>query len=128
MITAASALGSFLVLAQGDAAPGGAAGPLSLLTSGLFPFIIIGVLFYLLLIRPERRKRAEMSQMLEALQKNDRIVTIGGIYGVVLNAPKGSEDVTIRVDENSNTKLRILRSAISRVVRAEDGDNKKDSA
>ena len=64
--------------------------------------------------------------MLEALQKNDRVVTIGGIYGVVVNAAKGTEDVMIRVDESSNTKLRVLRSAISRVVRAEDGDEKKD--
>ena len=122
MIIPASTIGSLILLAQEK--PQG--GLFSMLLGPLFPFIVIGILFYLLLIRPERRKKAEMSQMLDALQKNDRVVTIGGIYGVVVNAQKGSEDVTIRVDESSNTKLRVLRSAVSRVVRAEDGDIKKD--
>ena len=90
------------------------------------PFIVIGVLFYLLMIRPERRKRAAMSTMLDHLKKNDRIVTIGGIYGVVVNVQQGSDDVTIRVDEGSNTRLRVLRSAISRIVTDEDAE-KKDS-
>ena len=89
---------------------------LQLLLGPWFPFIVIGVLFYFLLIRPERRKRTEVSQMLDNLKKNDHVVTIGGIYGVVINAQKGSEDVTIRVDDGNNTKLRVLRTAISRVV------------
>lgn len=120
-------LGSFIILAQDPPQGGALGGAFSLFLGPLFPFIVIGVLFYLLLIRPERRKRANMNEMLEALQKNDRVVTIGGVYGVVMNAPKGSEDVTIRVDESSNTKLRVLRSAISRVIRAEDGGEKKDT-
>jgi preprotein translocase subunit YajC len=126
MIIPASSIGSLIILAQ-EQPQGAQGGPFSLLLGPLFPFIVIGILFYLLLIRPERRKKAEMSQMLDALQKNDRVVTIGGIYGVVVNAQKGSEDVTIRVDESSNTRLRVLRSAVSRVVRAEDGDVKKDT-
>jgi preprotein translocase subunit YajC len=88
---------------------GGALGP-------FIPFLVIGVLFYLLLIRPERRKRQEMEKMLENLNKDDQIITIGGVWGVVVNASKGSEYVTIRVDEKNETKLRILRSAVSRVV------------
>ena len=50
----------------------------------LFPFLMIAVLFYLLMIRPERRKRAELAEMLQNLKKNDRVVTIGGIYGTVV--------------------------------------------
>jgi preprotein translocase subunit YajC len=102
-------------------------GLLQLLLGPWFPFIVIGVLFYFLLIRPERRKRSETAQMLDNLSKNDRVVTIGGIYGVVLNASKGSEDVTIRVDDSNNTKLRVLRSAISRVVSTAESEDKKDS-
>jgi preprotein translocase subunit YajC len=104
---------------------GGGGGPLSLLAGPIFPFIVIGVLFYFLLIRPDRRKRAELSQMLDNLKKNDHVVTVGGIHGVVVNASPGSEDVTIRVDEGSNTKLRVLRSAISRVASDEDGEKKE---
>ena len=92
-----------------------------------FPFIVIGVMFYLLLIRPERRKRAEMNQMLDNLKKNDHVVTVGGVFGVVVNAQKGSEDITIRVDDTNNTRLRILRSAVSRVTSAGQGQDKDAS-
>jgi preprotein translocase subunit YajC len=86
--------------------------------------IVIGTLFYLLMIRPERQKRREMDRMLENLKKNDKVVTTAGIYGVVVNVAKGSEDVTIRVDDGNNTRLRILRSAVLRIVGTEDGDEK----
>jgi preprotein translocase subunit YajC len=80
------------------------------------PLVVIGVMFYLMLVRPERRKRAELSQLLNSLKKNDRVVTIGGIYGTIVNAQQGSEEVTIRVDETNNTKLHVRRSAISQVI------------
>ncbi len=98
------------VLAQGERQPN------FLLDFPWIPFVIIGLMFYFLMIRPERKRRAEMATMLENLKKNDRVVTIGGIHGVVVNVAKGTEEVTIRVDEASNTKLRVLRSAISRVI------------
>lgn len=84
------------------------------------PFLFIAVLFYLLMIRPERRKRAELAEMLRNLKKNDRVVTIGGIHGTVVNTQKDSDEVTIKVDESTNTKLRMQRSAIARVL-ASDG-------
>ena len=90
--------------------------------------LVIGTLFYLLLIRPERRKRQDTDRMLENLKKNDRVVTVGGIYGVVVNVAKGSEDVTIRVDDGNNTRLRVLRTAVSRVIGTEDGDEKKETS
>ena len=98
----------------------------SLLTSPLVPVAVIGVLFYFMLIRPERRKRSDLNAMVENLKKNDRVVTIGGIYGTVVNAQKGSEDVSIKVDETTNTKLRILRSSVSRVITDKDDSDKKD--
>lgn len=93
-----------------------------ILKNPLFMFAIIGVLFYFILIQPERRKKAEMARAMDNLKKNDRIVTIGGIFGTVVNVQKGNEDVTIRIDDNSNTRMRILRSAISRVINADDGE------
>ena len=50
------------------------------------------------------------------LKKNDRVVTIGGIYGTVVNVQKDLDEVTIKVDENTNTKLRMQRAAIARVI------------
>ena len=89
----------------------------------LWPILLIGVLFYFMLIRPEKRKQADVQRMQQELKKNDRVVTIGGILGVVVNTQQGSEEVTIRVDENSNTRLRVLRSAISRVISADKSED-----
>jgi preprotein translocase subunit YajC len=107
-----------LVLLAQEKPPAQPASPLSQLP--WIPFAIIGVMFYFLLIRPERKKRKDLTNLLGNLKKNDRIVTIGGIHGVVINVVSESDEVTIRVDEGTNTKLRVSRSAISRVV----GDEK----
>jgi preprotein translocase subunit YajC len=115
---------SAILLSQGNAPDGlfgGAFGP-------LIPFLVIGMLFYLLLIRPERRKRQEMDKMLESLNKDDQIITAGGVWGVVVNASKGSEYITVRVDEGNGTKLRILRSAVSRVITNDSSAGTKDSS
>lgn len=79
------------------------------------PFLLIGIVFYFLMMRPEQRKRKEQEKLLSALQKNDHVVTIGGICGTIVNASPGSTYVTIRVDDTNNTRLKVLRSAISRV-------------
>jgi preprotein translocase subunit YajC len=99
---------------------------LSFLKSPLVPFLIIGLMFYLLLIRPEQRKRAKTSDMLGNLKKNDHVLTIGGIHGVVVNVPAESDEITIRVDENNNTRLHVLRSAISKVVTDENDSKESD--
>ena len=88
----------------------------------VMPILLIGMLFYVLMIVPEKRKRNEIARMQEGLKKNDRVVTIGGVLGVVVNAQSGSEKVTLRVDEANNTRIEVLRSSISRVL----SDDKPD--
>lgn len=78
--------------------------------------IAIFVLFYFMLIRPERSKQREHKAMLEAIKKNDRVVTVGGIYGVVMNVQRESDEVTIKVDEANNTKLRVTFGSIARII------------
>lgn len=103
------------LLAQ-QAAPKGQGGIVEMLLGNpIIPFALIGIVFYLMLMRPEQRKRKQQEQLLSALKKNDRVVTIGGIAGTVVNAAPGSTFVTLRVDDTNNTRLRVLRSAISRV-------------
>lgn len=102
-------------------AEGGAA---DFLPGSWFPFVIILVLFYFMLIVPERKKRAELQQMLGSLKKNDRIVTHGGMFGTVVNIP-GPEVITIRVDENNNTRVHIQRSAVARIITADESPDKK---
>ena len=102
----------WILIAQAPepAAPGREFNPLF----DLLPWLAIGVLFYMMLLRPERRKRAELEVMLSNLKKNDRIVTAGGIHGTVVNAATGSAEVTLRIDDNNNTRIRVTRSSIAR--------------
>jgi preprotein translocase subunit YajC len=86
----------------------------------LLPFIAIGVLFYFLMIRPQRREQSRRQTMLDAVQKNDHVVTIGGVYGVVTNVHREADEVTLKVDEATNTKLRVTLSSIARVIREEN--------
>lgn len=84
---------------------------------GIFPFIVlIAIVFYFMVLRPENQKRADQDRMRKELKKNDRILTIGGIYGTVVNAPAEGDEITIKLDENSPTRMRITRSAIQTVL------------
>jgi preprotein translocase subunit YajC len=81
--------------------------------------VLLGILMligYFILWRPEQRKRQQFRGMLDNLKDKDRVVTIGGIHGVVTNVQKEADLVTIRVDESTGTKIRINTSAIARVV------------
>jgi len=79
---------------------------------------LIGIffLFYFLLIRPQRQEQQRRQSMLGGLKKNDRVITIGGIYGVVTNVHKEANEVTIKVDEGTNTKLRMTVNSIGQVL------------
>ena len=94
----------------------------------LLPLLLLGVVFYFFMIRPQRREQARRQMMLSAVKKNDRVVTIGGIYGVVTNVHREADEVTIKVDEATNTKLRVTLSSIGRVLgdepAADDSANK----
>ena len=111
----------------GGAGAGGGGGIMSIVTSPMFPFVLIFVLFMFLILPNERKRKAEQKKLLESIKKNDRVVTIGGVLGTVVNVQKGDEYVVLRVDENSNTRMTVLRSAIARVV-TEDADGKKEKA
>lgn len=120
---------ALVVFAQAGDAGKGQQGPggMETLIIQLLPFILIGVLFYYMLIRPQRREQAKRKDMLSGVKKNDRVITIGGIYGVVMNVHREADEITIKVDETTNTKLRVTLSSISRLVSeepAEETDSK----
>lgn len=77
------------------------------------PLILV---FYFLLIRPERRERARRQTMLGGLKKNDRVLTVGGIYGVVTNVHREANEVTLRIDDTNNTRIRCTLNAIAQVL------------
>ena len=77
-------------------------------------FIFIGlmlVMMYLILFRGPRKKQQKHKQMMQTLSKSDRVQTIGGIIGTVVDIK--DDEVTLKIDESNNTKMKILRSAIS---------------
>lgn len=89
----------------------------------MLPMIAIMALFYFMMIRPQKRKEQELRNQVSQLKENDRVVTIGGIYGIVTNVQRDAQRVTIRVDESNGTKLRLNMSAIARVLTAEDQED-----
>lgn len=79
----------------------------------LFPLIAIFVIFYFLLIRPQKTKEKEHQKMLIGLNKNDDVVTSSGIHGTIVNVKDKS--VILRIDEN--VKVEIEKNCISYVVK-----------
>jgi preprotein translocase subunit YajC len=90
------------------------------LSSMLLPLIAIMVFFYFLILKPQKNKEHALRQMVANLKEKDRVVTIGGIHGVVTNVQRDRDEVTIRVDESTGTKVRVSASAIARVVTEEN--------
>ena len=91
----------------------------------MFPgLIIILGLFYFLILRPQRKKEQDFRSLIDNLKEKERVVTIGGIHGVVTNIQRDADLVTIRIDEATGAKLRIGSSAIARVVTDEDKNSK----
>ena len=112
-----------LLLAQEEARKD--VGPSDMLLS-MAPMIAIAILFYLFLIKPQRREQAQRESMLAALKKNDRVVTIGGMIGTVANISADGQEVTLKVDDN--TRVRMIRSSIQRVMSAEGESDKASEA
>ncbi len=100
-----------------------AANPINLLDMAPF-FLIVGILFYMMIIRPQRREKKRRATLLQALKKNDRVVTIGGIIGVVTSVSPEGKEVTLKIDESTNAKLRVLRSSIHEVLKDDSADEK----
>jgi preprotein translocase subunit YajC len=86
---------------------------------------MIGLLFYFILLRPERRKHKEHASLLSNLKKNDKVVTIGGIYGKVFDVQREQDRVTLKIDEATNTKIDVTFAAIARVILDQPAESEK---
>ena len=81
-------------------------------TLGPLPiYVLIFAIIYFVMIRPQAKKQKEHNQMLDNLKRGDRVVTNGGIVGVIKNI-KGKDKNILEID-SSNTKLEVLRTHIS---------------
>src|SRR6478609_3447279 len=89
------------------------------------PLVLIFIVFYFLLIRPQQKKQKEHRAMLDALRRGDRIVTGGGFFGTVSKVVSPEE---VEVDLAPNVRVRVLRSTITSVLAKPDPAAAREAA
>ena len=89
------------------------------------PLVLIFVVFYFLLIRPQQKKQKDHRAMLDALRRGDRVVTGGGILGTVSKVVSPEE---VEVDLAPNVRVRVLRSTITSVLAKPDPAAAREAA
>ncbi|HWH22212.1 MAG TPA: preprotein translocase subunit YajC [Allosphingosinicella sp.] len=93
--------------ASAGAAPGGAA----FIMNGIMPFVLIFVIFYFLLIRPQQRRMKQHRDMIGAVKKNDVAITGGGVIGKVTRV----EDNEVELEIAPGTRIRVVKAMLSDV-------------
>ena len=97
---------NFLLFAQPQGTQGGSSSWMSFL-----PILLIVVVFYFFFIRPQMKKSKELKKFRESLQKGQRIITIGGIHGKIVEM----QEQTVTIDSDG-TRLRISKEAIAQSI------------
>ncbi|MCM8823257.1 MAG: preprotein translocase subunit YajC [Candidatus Omnitrophica bacterium] len=82
----------------------------------ILPLLFFLFIFYIMLIKPQQKKQREHQKMIESITKNDEVVTIGGIHGVVVNVKE--KTFVLRVDDN--TKIEVDKNCISYLKKKKD--------
>ncbi|MBE0534649.1 MAG: preprotein translocase subunit YajC [Phycisphaerae bacterium] len=78
------------------------------------PFFVILIVIYFFMLRGPKKKQQQHQKMVQSLKKNDRVRTIGGIMGTVIDVR--GDDITLKVDESNNTKIHVIPGAIATVM------------
>jgi preprotein translocase subunit YajC len=86
----------------------------------IVPLILIFVVFYFFMIRPQQKKQKERQTLLDSLKRGDKIVTIGGAHGTVAGIDTEKKTVLVQVGEN--VKIKFDRTAIATIEKQETGD------
>ncbi len=91
------------------------------LRSPFVPLLLVIVVFWFIMARGRRKEQQKYEQMLNSLSRNDRVQTIGGIIGTVVDVR--DDEVVLKVDETTNTKMRFNRSAIKGVIQESSSES-----
>jgi preprotein translocase subunit YajC len=100
------------ILMMAQAVPAGEAGGTAQILMGIMPWLLIFVIFYFLMIRPQQRRVKQHQATLAAIKKGDQVVTGGGIRGKVTKVTDDEAEVEIA----SNVRIRVIKSTISHVL------------
>jgi preprotein translocase subunit YajC len=101
----------FILLAQAQPAAPTGAGPNPL--ASFIPIILIFVIMYFVLFRPQMRRQKEQQRLISSLKTGDRVVTSSGIHGMITNV----KDTTVTVKVADNVKLEMEKSAVTAVAK-----------
>jgi len=100
----------------------------------LFPFLAVGIPFIFFITMQSRKVARTQREMLNSVKKNDRVLINGFLVGQVIQvtqpSPSGGEpELQIKIDENANVKMRVLRSSVTRILASDDSakDTKEGS-
>lgn len=110
----------FLAQSSGTSSSGGS------LASLLLPLVLMGGVFYFLLIRPQRAQRQRQQSLLDALEVGDEVVTSGGIFGTIYEIDDDTDTVTVEIAPG--TRIRMLRRGIGQRLTEDQGDEAEDEA
>ena len=88
------------------------------------PFILMFVILYFLIIRPQRKRQKDQQILIDNLKINDEVMTNAGIIGKIVNIKKDKNTVVLRVDDTTGTKIEFQRSAIAGIVSDEKPNTK----
>jgi preprotein translocase subunit YajC len=89
---------------QGDSTTG--------LLGSLLPFLLIILVFYFLILRPQQKRQKERQKLLQSIKKGDKVITSGGMHGVI----EGLDDKTVLIKIADNTKVKVERSAVTTII------------
>jgi preprotein translocase subunit YajC len=94
-------------------------GPPAMLNFLVLMFLVFMVMYFLVM-RPQRKKERQRKEMLSRIKKNDKVMTIGGLYGTVTQVKP--DEVVLKIDENSDVRAHFSRSSIARIIVEEEGE------
>ncbi|MBQ1735541.1 MAG: preprotein translocase subunit YajC [Lachnospiraceae bacterium] len=94
--------------------------------SYLISLVLMVVIFYFLLIRPQRKEQKKTQDMLQSMEVGDVVVTTSGFYGVLIDITE--EDVIVEFGSNKNCRIPMRKSAIAQVEKADDGTSSSDDS
>lgn len=84
--------------------------------SGFLPFILIIVIFYFLLIRPQRKQQKELQEKQNAMKVGDKVITAGGIHGIVRDV----DDKTVKIEVSAGVLIKFEKASIVSFVSKEN--------
>src|SRR5947207_10737653 len=108
----------FMQDAGTPAPPAGGQGAGPGLGGMMVPLVLMFVVMYFLMIRPQSKQRKERESMISNLKKNDHIVTSGGVYGIVKQVKPEDPDVILCIDERKDVCIRVAKSSIAGLEKA----------